>query len=54
MAEDQRQAKNVQYNAIQNISEGFVLWESNDTLIMCNNVFRFFYKEMEDVIEPGA
>ncbi|HDL16346.1 MAG TPA: diguanylate cyclase, partial [Rhizobiales bacterium] len=51
MAEDLRQAKNVQYDAIQNISEGFVLWESDDTLIMCNNVFRVIYWELADDID---
>ena len=53
MAEDLRQAKNVQHDAIQNISEGFVLWESDDTLIMCNDVFHTLYAGLQDVIQPG-
>lgn len=54
MAEDLRQAKNVQHDAIQNISEGFVLWGSDDNLIMCNDVFRSLYTGLEDVIVPDT
>ena len=51
MAEDLRQAKNVHHDAIQNISEGFVLWDNDDTLSMCNNVFRVIYRELADDID---
>jgi PAS domain-containing protein len=54
MAEDLRQAKNIQHDAIQNISEGFALWDSNDKLVMCNDVFRRLYSELDDVIEEGV
>ena len=51
MAEDLRQAQNVQQDAIENISEGFVLWDSDDRLVMCNNVFRVIYWELADEID---
>ncbi len=53
VAEDLRQAKNVQHDAIQNISEGFVLWDADDKLVMCNDVFRQLFAGLKDDIEPG-
>jgi diguanylate cyclase (GGDEF)-like protein len=51
MAEDLRQARNVQQDAIQNISEGFVLWDNDDRLVMCNNVFRMIYWKLAEDID---
>jgi diguanylate cyclase (GGDEF)-like protein len=51
MAENLRQAQNVQQDAIQNISEGFVLWDADDRLVMCNNVFREIYWGLAEEID---
>ncbi len=54
MAEDLRQIKDLHQDAIQNISEGFVLWDSDDRLLMCNEVFKIAYSGISDIIETGV
>jgi len=54
MAEDLRQIKDLHQDAIQNISEGFVLWDSDDRLLMCNEVFKIAYSGISDIIEKGV
>ena len=39
--------------AIEAISEGFVLYDADDQLVMCNSRFREFYKELDDIFVPG-
>jgi PAS domain S-box-containing protein len=41
-------------DAIENISEGFVLWDSADRMITCNSVWRNYFKGVEDLVIPGS
>jgi len=53
MAEDLRQTKDLHSDAISAIAEGFVLWDSDDRLIMCNEMFQTIYAGVADILEPG-
>lgn len=41
-------------NAIESMSDGFVMFDHNDRLIACNSIYRSFYKESQDFIKVGA
>jgi len=41
-------------DAIESISEGFVLFDSEDRMVMCNSVWRNYFKGVEDLVFPGA
>ena len=53
MAEDLRQTKDIQIDAISAIAEGFVLWDNDGRLIMCNEMFKTIYAGVADILEPG-
>jgi PAS domain S-box-containing protein len=40
--------------AIETINEGFVLWDKDDRLVLCNRVYRRFFEGNEDLVVPGA
>jgi signal transduction histidine kinase/DNA-binding response OmpR family regulator/HAMP domain-containing protein len=40
--------------AIETISEGFVLYDSQDRLVLCNSKFRELYPKITDLIVPGT
>ena len=41
-------------NAIESMSDGFVMWDSEDRLVTCNQQFRQMYEMSKDFIHPGA
>jgi PAS domain S-box-containing protein len=41
-------------DAIENISEGFVLYDSDERLLLCNSKFRDFYNYGEADVAPGT
>lgn len=41
-------------SAIDNISDGFVLYDSDDRLLLCNQQYRRIYPNTFDMIVPGA
>ncbi|WP_276309801.1 PAS domain-containing sensor histidine kinase [Phenylobacterium deserti] len=41
-------------DAIESVSEAFVLWDRNDRLVMCNRNFRSFFRLDAHVLTPGA
>jgi len=41
-------------DAIENISEAFVLWDCDNRLVMCNSKYRQFYRLAGSVTQPGA
>jgi two-component system cell cycle sensor histidine kinase PleC len=41
-------------DAIDNLNEGFVLFDRNDRLVLCNRKFRELYALSADVLQPGA
>lgn len=41
-------------DAIESLSEGFALFDSDDRLVMCNSQFRAFNEQSSDVLRPGV
>ncbi len=39
--------------AIESVNEGFVLWDADDRLVLCNRRFRDFWPGIGDIIQPG-
>ncbi|MEO5373847.1 MAG: ATP-binding protein [Alphaproteobacteria bacterium] len=42
------------YDAIESISEGFVLHDANGHLVLCNSKFKELYARLADVLVPGT
>lgn len=40
--------------AVESISDGFALWDSEDKLIMCNERYRQIYRGLGDLVVPGV
>ena len=40
--------------AVEAASEGFVVWDEHDRLVMCNSVYRDFFGGREHLVEPGV
>ena len=40
--------------AIENVDEGFVLFDGNDRLVLCNETYKELYGALSDVIREGA
>ena len=53
VANDLQKAKNIQTDAVNNISEGFILWDENNRIITYNPVFQSIFKKMGDTLKPG-
>jgi len=41
-------------DAIENMSEGFALYNRDETLLLCNSKYREYYAGISDVLVPGA
>jgi PAS domain S-box-containing protein len=41
-------------DAIESLSEGLVLYDSNDRLVLCNSQYKSFHHGSEDLLVPGA
>ncbi len=41
-------------NAIDNLNEGFILWDSDDRLVTCNSHFKKMYPEISDKFVQGV
>ena len=50
----QRRAQALLQDALEHLGEGFVLWDSEERLIMCNSRFREIYARSADAMVPGA
>ena len=53
LVEEVERAQRRLTDAIESISEGFVLWDADDRMVTCNSVWRNYFKGVEDVIVPG-
>lgn len=42
------------YNAIETFPDGFVLYDPDDRLLMCNKAFREMWSGIDDLIKPGV
>ncbi|WP_376090384.1 ATP-binding protein [Roseomonas sp. CCTCC AB2023176] len=40
--------------AIASMSEGFVMWDAEDRLVVCNERYRDFYRQSAPILVPGA
>jgi adenylate cyclase len=49
-----REARSRLTDAIENISEGFSLYDADDKLIVCNSRYRNLFASHADVMEPGT
>ncbi len=49
-----RQAERRLSDAIDSVSEAFVLWSRNDRLLMCNDTFRTTFNVEARLLKPGA
>ena len=41
-------------DAIESISEAFVLWDSDNRLVLCNSKYQQFHKLADDIVVPGT
>ncbi len=51
---ERSRARAVLDSAIESMSDGFVMWDEDDRLVLCNEQFRQMYKISSEFIEPGA
>jgi diguanylate cyclase (GGDEF)-like protein len=51
---ERSQARAVLDSAIDSMSDGFVMWDADDRLVLCNQQFRHIYQLSGDFIYPGA
>ncbi|TWI84632.1 PAS domain S-box-containing protein [Roseibium hamelinense] len=52
-AEKLRQAETRLLDAIESLPDGFVLYDKDDRLVMCNSKYREFYSRSADLIQTG-
>ncbi len=50
----EKEAEEKLYDAVESISEGFVLYDSNDRLVLCNSMFKKIYGYTDDDVTPGV
>ena len=53
LAFENQRAHEVLNDAIESIGEGFVLYDANDKLVMCNSRLKAFFPGVAPIIEPG-
>src|SRR5579863_7423231 len=46
--------ENLLRDAINSISEGFVIFDRDDRFVMCNEVYRRLYQQAADLLVPGT
>lgn len=49
-----RRADRLLRDAVDSISEGFVIFDADDRLVLCNEAYRRMYPEIADLSVPGA
>ncbi|WP_422039697.1 PAS domain S-box protein [Roseibium sp.] len=49
-----KQAETRLVDAIESLPDGFVLYDAEDRLVLCNSKYREFYSSSADLIQPGA
>ncbi len=48
------QAETLLRDAVENFAEGFVIYDQDDRLVMCNQAYRKRYPESVDLLVPGT
>ncbi|MGH7003120.1 MAG: GAF domain-containing protein, partial [Alphaproteobacteria bacterium] len=54
MAEELERTRTRIAEAIDNIADGFALYDADDRLVLCNTAFRKFFRSVQDHVVPGA
>jgi signal transduction histidine kinase/CheY-like chemotaxis protein/HAMP domain-containing protein len=54
LAEETERQRRMIATALETITDGFVLYDSQDRLVMCNTRFRELYPKVDDVLVPGT
>jgi signal transduction histidine kinase/CheY-like chemotaxis protein len=54
LAQEAKKQHQMFATAIETISDGFVLYDAKDHLVVCNAKFREIYPKIDDVLVPGA
>ena len=49
-----RASQEMLVDAVESISEGFVMYDAEDRLLLCNSKYRDFYPQLVDKLEPGT
>ena len=49
-----RESQRRLYNAIENISEGFVLWDADDRIVLCNSRYKELFADIREICAPGT
>jgi PAS domain S-box-containing protein len=49
-----RHARETLEDAIEALSEGFVLYDADDKFVLCNSQYKAFHADSEDLLVPGA
>ena len=52
--EELRQARETLEDAIESLSEGLVLYDAKDRLVLCNTQYKEFHGDSADLLVPGA
>ena len=50
----QKRAHDLIYDATALLNDGFILFDADDRLMICNDRYRQLYAEIEDKLEPGV
>ncbi|MCZ8373876.1 MAG: PAS-domain containing protein [Beijerinckiaceae bacterium] len=53
LANENKRAREVLRDAIESIGEGFVLYDSDDRLVLCNSRYRSFFSDVAPAIRKG-
>ncbi len=54
LEEAQQQALAKLQEAVESMSDGFVMWDEEDRLVTCNGIYRGLYAESAQFIKPGV
>ncbi|MCA0400323.1 MAG: EAL domain-containing protein [Proteobacteria bacterium] len=54
LSRERRRARVLLIESIEAMSDGFVMWDEQDRLVMCNNRFRELYALSAEFLVPGA
>ena len=49
-----RQSEERLYDAIESISEGFIFYDADERLVLCNKKYREFFPKIADLMVPGV
>lgn len=53
-SDELQRMQNQLYNAIEVMEDGFVLFDAEDRLVICNQKYKEIYFEIADILKPGA